>query len=67
MTDDEIRADLLRALAKRWSCRESEIAVLETECFAYRAGMREAARIARLYEWSRAAAVHIERAAGGEG
>ena len=58
MTNDEINKAINAVTAILPDSRDRAI---------FRAGMREAAKIARLYEWSRAAAVHIERATGGEG
>ena len=67
MAADEIDAALQPIIAKQGDCDEALVIVSNSARAGYRAGMREAAKIARLYEWSRAAAVHIERAAGGEG
>lgn len=62
MTDDEISASICSVVGF-----PADLIPNDMEIAIYRAGMREAAKIARMYEWSRAAAVHIERSAGGEG
>ena len=63
MTDDEIDAALLPMIAKHIKVAQADCRILPFDRIAYRAGMREAARIARLYEWSRPASAAIERAA----
>ena len=62
MTDDEISASICSVVGF-----PADLIPNDMEIAIYRAGMREAARIARLYEWSRPASAAIERAAGGEG
>ena len=77
MTDDEIDAVLIPMLAKHIKIAEFDCRILPFDRIAFRAGMREAARIAReelnidarddpLVTAGQIADA-IERAAGGEG
>lgn len=63
MTDDEIDAILMPELARHFLCEPGNLTATESEYLAFRAGMREAAQIAREYEFARTAAAAIERAA----
>ena len=47
MTDDEINAALLPMIAKHIKVAQADCRILPLDRIAYRAGMREAARIAR--------------------
>ena len=45
MTDDEIDASLMPELERYWECENGDLTIMESERIAYRAGMREAARM----------------------